>query len=454
MKYARGYAPLFFCFIVLLSAFSFTSNFALLTYYDFHRWILVFALVWLPIVFFSISSKRRYHVSVTIFIWVLSYFLYLLKGIYFNDLSAMLDPAMMIVAAFAVVLLSMSLKGLSLKIFISGVNIVVFVYYCRIFLEYLYVMASPIHWDIHTLAVGFDNVRFVNQFQVFVFPVAVYGILYFKSLSRFISLVVGVITVAFLFYSSARGALLSSVLISVFVAVCYIKLKHWSEVKRLSLVLVGIWVAGFFIYYVAIGIGVNSLFERGVSIDSHLSSNARLEAWAEALSLWRKGMWVGHGGMSYSDPSFNFSYSFAHPHNSLIQVLFEYGLLGLLVTVFVILSILLRALVYIRDSGCYDTEYVFVFCGLFSGIGLSLVSGVIVMPVSQLFLILFMGAVVSRLSFSRVVWVSPGWFVRDFTILICVVVGLLSFFSYYATMLGDTLVMDSGPRYWIVGRHI
>jgi len=69
-------------------------------------------------------------------------------------------------------------------------------------------------------------------------------------------------------------------------------------------------------------------------IETITTSNGRFEMWNFAYEQWRSAPWLGNGGGSYHFGRSGGGYESDHPHNQILWVLSEYGVIGFVCFVF------------------------------------------------------------------------------------------------------------------------
>jgi O-antigen ligase len=331
-------------------------------------------------------------------------------------------------------------------------------YYLSVLMQYMFFLISPVPWNVMLLSsAGFINVRFLNQIMVLMFPLVLVAD-YLFPVSKKIVWFCSIMTVALLFNSDGRGAMAMAIFESV---VLILMLKHTPFNAHLFRVrLLKVWLIGllvFLVFFVWIPSMRLDVYQMAAI---RLSEPVRFQMWAEAFDLWRNNMWWAYGGMSFADKTGDVSYILGHPHNSIVQVLYEYGLIGLTCLVLALLFLLKRIYSHLV-FGPVNTLLVPVFVSLLAGAGLSLVSGVIVMPFSQLILFVQMLVIVSivyrREGGSASVGFRPPLYISIkplimIGIVVFFLLGCISYLSWVRVMGQETLTFDVGPRFWMIGR--
>lgn len=232
-----------------------------------------------------------------------------------------------------------------------------------------------------SLISGFDNPRILNQLQVMLLPLLLLPFITL-SLAKYQRLSVFLMAIHWMamIQTEARGAILSLTLAGALVLYFNRAADRKTILKPLAqsiLVGLALWaVLIVVIPYLLIG-ETNLRFRTG--------SSGRAELWLYALNSIRDNFWLGLGPMSFAwaegKPLFN-----AHPHNSSLQILYEYGFLVFLVLLIWVTRALHIALKKIDSDLHRETDTVVLF-SILSALCYSQLSGVIVMPITQLMLV-------------------------------------------------------------------
>ncbi|MCC4832944.1 O-antigen ligase family protein [Shewanella sp. 10N.7] len=229
-----------------------------------------------------------------------------------------------------------------------------------------------------TLVSGYDNIRFFNQLQVVVYPFLSL-VVFIESLKKYkkIALLLASLHCLVLLQTEARGAILALVFSSILVGF-YLCSKHKSQ---FGCFIIKSFSFGFILWGVLIALIPFLLFSDS-DMALRTSSSGRLELWAYAINNIIERPWAGFGPMSFAwaadRPLPN-----AHLHNSILQLLYEYGIpicIMILGIFFMYLKHLLGQLA-IPDEKLESITFSIVAVSVYS-----LFSGVLVMPFTQLLL--------------------------------------------------------------------
>lgn len=238
-------------------------------------------------------------------------------------------------------------------------------------------------FDIHGLLSGYVNVRFFNQLQVMVIPLLLLAF-FTENLAKFKRVTVAIVAMHWmvLLQTEARGAMLSLIFITV--------LLWWfvdvNARKRLVLTLfqtlflgIGLWL--IFIILIPYWLMETTTFQ------IRTGSSGRLDLWLYVLHAMPESLWLGFGPMSFSWAEGK-PLPHAHPHNSIMQLLYEYGVISTMVCMSWAGSWIYKRLRYLQQTK--DLTLIAIVYALLSGLCYSLFSGVVVMPFAQLLLVFLM----------------------------------------------------------------
>lgn len=252
---------------------------------------------------------------------------------------------------------------------------------CYSLLNYSFFIIEQAQPHPDAILYGFYNIRFFNQFQILCIPFVVYFIQH-KELSRaaFILLILNI----FLFLlSGARGAILASLVMLIFGS--YYQLINKKQLLKIlecgfiSLIL-------FSIYF------LHHQDPEVINYVVRTSSSLRVEIWGDLLSkLTLSNIFIGNGPGIY----FSEEYEYSHPHNSVLQILYNWGgIIAILISI-LLLKLFQLSIRYTKSNNIPEFNICLLsFQGLLT---YSLVSGVIVMPIPQTFIFVLVGVLLSYL---------------------------------------------------------
>ncbi len=243
---------------------------------------------------------------------------------------------------------------------------------------------------------GFSNIRFFNQYQIWSIPLISLPILLYPSLDKRLLNGLKIIAIGWailLFASGSRGAV-SSVIISL--ALSFIIFRSYAKpLLKLNSILLLAGLSGYLILFKFLPWALNNEVTLGWKpISQFASSNARIELWQFALQYIADNPWLGIGPMHYA---YYPGPGLAHPHNSILQWTCETGIPSILLLIFLIFSGLtawVKKFHRLQEKNKLTAPahlWIALFCSMISGLIYSLVSGVIVMPLSQIMMALIAG---------------------------------------------------------------
>ena len=304
-----------------------------------------------------------------------------------------------------------------------------------LFLFFSYIDAQ--RFDIHGLISGYVNVRFFNQLQVMIMPVLLmpFG---GKRLAKFraISLIAMSLHWTVILQTEARGAMLSVIL--AFGVILYFLS---SDIRKpLIIIMVKTFLAGFCLWLVFI-IFIPSWLMESANFQIRATSSGRIDFWLYVFKTIPEHLWLGFGPMSFTwaegKPLPN-----AHPHNSMMQLLYEFGVIA-----FTIFSVWVFSRVYNWLSLLRNTSDVIggaILYAVLSGLIYSLFSGVAVMPFSQLLLV-FLIAMHSGSKLGKCYKIGALSRVTFFFMVTLLVMLMLSTYKH------GNLLSAQYPRVWLNG---
>ncbi|MEX0681392.1 MAG: O-antigen ligase family protein [Balneolales bacterium] len=256
------------------------------------------------------------------------------------------------------------------------------------YLIYLFVEGALL-WPAGDMVLGFSHVRFFNQIQTWTIPLLILAIWLLPP--KYIVLkwcLSGLASIWWMlvFAADARGTIIASSFAIFSIAVLYRKQAFsWVYLQIVTS------VSGFFLYLLLFRIPSG---EAGSGLIRY-GGTGRLNMWSNAESLIRQDPVLGVGPMHYG--YFENQFAFAHPHNAYLQFAAEWGMFSFLI-LFMIILYGYYALFRQNHDVC-KKEQGGVAMVVRTGITASLlaaavhasVSGIIVMPMSQMYMALIPG---------------------------------------------------------------
>ena len=256
---------------------------------------------------------------------------------------------------------------------------------------------TPLTWP--APLTGFTNIRSFNQFQLWTLGLITLPLLTvdFKSTHtrKWLHLALACWWIL-LFYSASRGAILSLSLGIFITAMIYRKLA-WPFI-RLQLAYIAAGFLGYHVLFQLIPYLRGSAIVTGTVMRD--STSDRLELWSQCLNLIQNHPVFGVGPMHFAW----YSNTNAHPHNSVLQIIAEWGLPAALL----ILAIAGYGLIgwlkkfnigsLLHKSSLDCNLAIALFFSAVTSFVYSLVDGVIVMPISQVLMFTIIGLMIGYYS--------------------------------------------------------
>lgn len=255
------------------------------------------------------------------------------------------------------------------------------------------IFKTPVIWP--GPITGFNNVRFFNQYQLWTLGLIVLPLLTFNlnNVRTRYWLHLGLICWwVLLFHTASRGALLAWGFGILITAAIYRKLA-WPFI-RLQL----IHISGGFLSYLLLFELIPYLRNFAVVTGTIVrdTTSDRIELWKQALLLIQDHPVFGVGPMHFAW----YSPISAHPHNSVVQIMAEWGLLAALLILIMICYGLFCWLKkfnagHLQTITNHDCNLaIILFFTVITNALYSLVDGVIVMPISQVLMFTFIGLMI------------------------------------------------------------
>ncbi len=294
------------------------------------------------------------------------------------------------------------------------------------------------------LIAKFENIRFFNQFQIFAL-VCTLKYLDHEKLGRLASYNL-FSQLLFLFLTGGRGVTLSWLIL---IGLLMINKNHRSLAHTALKYTLASFLAFILVNYL-LTLNLTEVFLlRG-------SSSLRMPMWLEALNniTW-SNIFYGYGGGNYNE--FTKISSMSHPHNLILQIISEWGL------IFSAGFLGLLALAIKRNaSSLFSKEkssYTFLLLGLIAALVNAQFDGTFHNPVGQLLSFTFLGLLLNRASFSGneiVLSFKLGLYTRILfaTILFCLAVFYLWLcWAYFIQVQNNPAPFYGGPYFWLTGER-
>lgn len=231
----------------------------------------------------------------------------------------------------------------------------------------------------HTKAIGFVNPRFLNQYLTWILPLATLPLAFLqnkKTASKIILYLIAIMAWTLAIANPAKG-----MFISLFIAGLTIFIIFRKEAK--TWLLTQIKVISMSAVIAAIGYLIT---QPHITVNFVSSFTTRLTLWHKALSLILSHPLLGAGPMHFAYYKNSIA---AHPHNGLLLIASEWGLPALAL---VLLLYFRGFLFWIRSAKAKTTPTTLALtASLIAGSSYALVSGILVMPLSQIMMCLVIG---------------------------------------------------------------
>ena len=296
---------------------------------------------------------------------------------------------------FYLALMIARLYGENKEVFIKRLIYVIWVgillYLVSFYVGYItaVIFKKPLQWPLPFT--GFSNIRSFNQYQLWSLGLITLPLLAFdlnNSIRRWLYIALTFWWVLLL-YSSSRGVLIAWLIGASITLLIYRKLA-WPLI-RIHLINMATGVCVYILLFKLIPKLNESTLVTGTVIRETISD--RTDLWYKAFTLAIDSPWLGVGPMHYA---WNSS-TYAHPHNSVLQLAAEFGIAATL-TILTIAGYGLYSWLkkfnisqLTADSALDKNIAVILFFTITTNAIYSLVDGVIVMPISQVMMFTSIG---------------------------------------------------------------
>lgn len=278
------------------------------------------------------------------------------------------------------------------------ISIVCGLYSLKLLIMYAAALASGFQPDVHSLAVGFSNARFLNHTQTALLPLIV--LLYLRtpkeSIWRTTWFTLAAFWWALLFVCEARASILA--LGTGCAAAFALRRSHarpvltalaWTAVAGVVL-----YALLFILFPLLAGLHPLGVPSNVIARTVENPTSARNLLWTLALKLIVAHPWLGVGPQHFAHHGASLSWG-AHPHSWILQIAAEWGipaLLCLLGVLFLGARALVRSGARLADGDVANQQILVILQVACLAIFVDgLLSGVIVMPQSQLAIALVLG---------------------------------------------------------------
>ncbi|WP_352255304.1 O-antigen ligase family protein [Pseudoalteromonas sp. 19-MNA-CIBAN-0066] len=291
----------------------------------------------------------------------------------FTSLHYFLHSILLINLIFLGINLSKNLPIIFLSI--ASFNIVII---CCSLLNYSFYIFDKNIPTADDIIFGFNNIRFFNQIQVISIPIFIYYLNDIK-LKR-IATIFLIFNLTLLLITGARGAIIAT-LATIFIGYI-LKIYNVTTLKKITFLI--ILAVTLFIF--------NSLyfsFNTSFTYVLRTTSSGRVQIWHDLITnLQLKNLLIGNGPGSYYNEHFRVS----HPHNSILQVIYDWGAVATALFLYLLYKLINSSIKRLNKKG--GGYYQSCFLCVVGALSYSLFSGIVVMPIPQTFLFLFIGVLI------------------------------------------------------------
>jgi putative inorganic carbon (hco3(-)) transporter len=270
-------------------------------------------------------------------------------------------------------------------------------YAIQIVAVYLSALAFGTQPDVNAFAPGFSNYRFLNHAQTISLPLLVLLCLLVKpgGGAKWGMFSLAAFWWTLLFVTSGRGTVVG--LVAGCALAWFLRRRHAHALCKMMLLtaLAGLGIYAIFFALIPVAVGFEPFGAVAYVVQRTVDDPASMRGglWWRAIELIVAHPWLGAGPLHYAH--YAIDVQFAHPHDWVLQIGAEWGVPALLCLCSAIgfsMRSLVRtaALISTHDARNQDMLAAWIVMGgaiLVDG----LVSGLIVMPVSQLLIVLYIG---------------------------------------------------------------
>ncbi len=290
------------------------------------------------------------------------------------------------------------------KIILFSIITLVLIQTTSVLTAYTVAITSNYNWHPHDLFLGFSNIRFFNQLQSWTLPLIVLPLILYAQKNK--GYFAGILLISacwwlLLLISGSRGTMLAIIITMITSLVIY--QKHAITWLRLQVIAAATGIALYtLLFYIVPFMLATEISDTPIMSSS--SANARFYLWERSWLFIQQNPFLGIGPMHYAcDPQ---NLVAAHPHNSILQIAAEWGVLAAVITLFIFLYGLYFWVKRNYQAAPKETSkslniQIALFASLIAGTTHSLFSGVIVMPVSQTMMTLIIGWMIGIHFYSR-----------------------------------------------------
>ncbi|MGJ8655528.1 MAG: O-antigen ligase family protein [Akkermansiaceae bacterium] len=303
---------------------------------------------------------RKPRINLSTYIFFVIAWLYFIVRAHFSDVREYANQDLMLILSAGMVFLVQVhlgwsrcvkvgvLSGIGLVFFI---NLLMFIPQVNSFRDGLldYANGSPV--------TGLFNHRnffsnFMGMVSCFLFTVTFFRC---HGLVKIICFLMAFLGFAAVFASKNRGVALAVLVVIFAVVICKMMLRHDSKKQKLIMSLLSVGLIGALMFFGA-KLGQERAGE--LKADNMMHSNGRIECWSMAVSQIPDNMIFGSGSRSFEYKSYAYwsdglswlKYNMKFVHNEYLQIMTDYGVIGLILFLILLLSIIIYALTKVLQN--------------------------------------------------------------------------------------------------------
>ncbi|AYN95605.1 O-antigen ligase domain-containing protein [Pseudomonas sp. LTJR-52] len=244
--------------------------------------------------------------------------------------------------------------------------------------------------DVWLLADGFSNIRHYGQFQTFMLSILVFLTFpidgkRFYSIAAFVLLVLfWVIVIA----CGTRGTWLGIACAGALIFLISSVGRFWFLIQA-GAACIALLVYFCLFHIITDALHITILQSAANRITTSLSSRDII--WEKAIGMIMAHPFLGVGPMHFAD---TYNPVAAHPHQAFLQIACEWGIPALIILIVLLVKFFKFSFLVARSADLKKRDSVLqvsLIAGLWAALVQSMVDGVIVMPYSQLWLMIFAG---------------------------------------------------------------
>lgn len=261
------------------------------------------------------------------------------------------------------------------------------------FVYYVMAFVTGVHnLDSFVLLYGFDNVRFLGQFQVLLLPLLVAASAHLKCAGyQLLAALLLLLAVAHWCVAWSLGG--RGVWLSLFVAhsaLLILGRAYWEMVRwQLLAACVGFVVFWMLFVLCPEWLGIETKIRSGLRV----GLSARDQIWEIAWAMAWQHPWLGVGPLHFSA---TWNHIAAHPHQVVLQWMAEWGLPAAIAVILLILWGMLCSALRLRDRKLSSSMDAGLWVSLCGALLLAQVDGVFVMPYTEGWLAILAGIGLAR----------------------------------------------------------